>query len=76
MTRFSNSRDRTLQNRMPGVGLAFTHNAPTEAERQLQAIKSKRIRAAKAKPAAATEPAAWPAGFVSQIQTDKHGRMV
>jgi hypothetical protein len=74
--RYTAEMDRTLQNRCPGIGLAYTQVKPTKAEIALKAKARKRAITAAAQPAAQTAPAAWPPGFVSQIRVDKHGRMV
>ena len=75
MNRFHNSADLTLQNRQPGIGLAYTHCKPSADELALRAKKSKRLQAAKAKPEReVTLP--WPQGFKSAIRVDKHGRII
>ena len=76
MNRYSNSTDRTLQNRTPGIGLAYTHCKPTSAEIESKKRQQRRIKAAAAKKPPAPATAEWPPGFVSSINVDRHGRMI
>ena len=76
MTRYSNAKDRTLQAQHPGIGVAYTHVKPTEAEIALRAKQVKRTKAAQKKAPAAEVTLPWPPGFVSQIRVNKHGQML
>lgn len=76
MNRYSNSKDRTLQNTCPGIGMAYTQVKPTAAEIALRAKQVKRTQAAKKKAPAAEVTLPWPPGFVSAIKVNKHGQMI
>jgi hypothetical protein len=76
MSRYSNARDRTMQNACAGIGVAYTTVQPTKAEIELKKRQQRRIRAAAEKPEVAPEPSAWPPCFVPSIRVDRHGRIV
>ena len=73
--RFSSTRDLTMVNRCPGIGVPHTNVPPTEAELRLAAKAKRQRKQAKPKPAQ-RHAIDWPPGFKSAIRVDKHGRMV